>query len=88
MAAVQGTSASCLLGKQWAETGAGGARTSSAGAEPSCARAAPSSAATQGENTMSKVLELSEETYQQLATLAAHQQRPAGGDAPSLPAGL
>ena len=41
MAAVQGTSASCLLGKQWAETGAGRARTSSAGAEPSCARAAP-----------------------------------------------
>jgi hypothetical protein len=41
MAAVQGTSASCLLGKQWAETGAGRARKSSAGAEPSCARAAP-----------------------------------------------
>jgi hypothetical protein len=34
------------------------------------------SAATQGEDTMSKVLELSEETYQQLATLAAAQQRP------------
>src|SRR5262249_25637108 len=34
------------------------------------------SAATQGEDTMSKVLELSEKTYQQLATLAAYQQRP------------
>jgi hypothetical protein len=32
--------------------------------------------AVQGEDTMSKVLELSEETYQQLATLAAYQQRP------------
>jgi len=34
------------------------------------------SAATQGEKTMNKVLELSEETYQQLATLATAQQRP------------
>jgi hypothetical protein len=34
------------------------------------------SAATQGEKTMHKVLELSEETYQQLATLATAQQRP------------
>src|SRR5262249_56542964 len=32
--------------------------------------------AVEGEEAMRKVLELSEETYQQLATLAAAQQRP------------
>jgi hypothetical protein len=32
--------------------------------------------AVEGEEAMRKVLELSEETYQQLATLAASQQRP------------
>jgi len=32
--------------------------------------------AVEGEDAMSKVLELSEETYQHLATLAAYQQRP------------
>ena len=75
-AAVQGTSPSCLLGKQWEEPGEGKARTSRRGSRDLLGKGSAQSAATQGEDTMSKVLELSEETYQQLATLAAYQQRP------------
>ena len=73
---VQDTSPSRLLEKQWEEPGERKARTGRARACSIPWRGTTGSVAAEGEDAMSKVLELSEELYQQLATLAAYQQRP------------
>ena len=70
-AAGQGTPPSCLLGKQRQEPGEGKVHMRSArGQQPP-----RSGQRYEHGNARSKVLELSEETYQQLH-LAQHQQRP------------
>jgi hypothetical protein len=73
---VQGTSPSCLLEKPWEEPGERKARTGQARACRIPWRGITGRVAAEGADAMSKVLELSEELYQQLATLAAYQQRP------------
>ena len=75
-AVVQGTSPSCLLEKPGEEPGERKARTGQARACSIPWRGIIGRVAAEGADAMSKVLELSEELYQQLTTLAAYQQRP------------